>query len=219
LIQDIEKVAARSIRDYADLIDAIFMVYAESKGKRRWGDKTPGYGYHLELLDRLFPNSRIVHLVRDGRDIAISLRGVSWGSTDLPKVAQKWMLETLLCHKMGGLLGERFLEIRYEELVDNPEAALRLICTHLGEPFSGEMLNYHKTAQREMPAESLQWHQSSIKSPDPSKAFAWKSTMSKGDLAIFQEIAGPALELFGYEAAERRVPLRRRLRWIRHILR
>src|SRR5262249_45640831 len=52
LVQDVEEIAARNIRGYADLIDAIFTVYAESKGKRRWGDKTPGYGYHLDLLDR-----------------------------------------------------------------------------------------------------------------------------------------------------------------------
>jgi hypothetical protein len=89
----------------------------------------------------------------------------------------------------------------------------------LGEPYTGEMLSYPKTARQEMPAESLQWHESSVKGPDPNKAFAWKAKMSQGDLAIFQEIAGPAIDLFGYEAVERKSPWGRRWQWLRYTLR
>ena len=55
-----------------DAIGAIFEAYAEAAGKPRWGDKTPMYMRHLGLLEELFPEAQYVHLVRDGRDAALS---------------------------------------------------------------------------------------------------------------------------------------------------
>src|SRR5581483_10402858 len=55
-----------------EAISAIFETYAERQGKERWGDKTPLYMQQLPLLERLFPEALWVHLVRDGRDAALS---------------------------------------------------------------------------------------------------------------------------------------------------
>ena len=62
--------AAAGGRRFADVIDAVYRGYAEARGKRRYGDKTPSYMQHLGLLDRVFPGARYVHIVRDGRDAA-----------------------------------------------------------------------------------------------------------------------------------------------------
>ena len=55
-----------------EAIAAIFESYAAKEQKPRWGDKTPMYMRHLPLLDRLFPAAQYVHLIRDGRDAALS---------------------------------------------------------------------------------------------------------------------------------------------------
>ena len=60
-------------------IAAVFEAYAAERGKRRWGDKTPLYMQHLPLLERLFPSARFVHLIRDGRDAALSYLAVPEG--------------------------------------------------------------------------------------------------------------------------------------------
>ena len=198
-IQDTETILSYPIAGYADLVTAIFTVYAKHKGKIRWGDKTPFYTPDLDILWKLFPGCRIVHLVRDGRDTAISLRSISWGSSNIQQLAENWRWKTTLAHKIGSVLDEHYLEIRYEDLVVETENTMRTICTFLREPYCESMLAYHITAGREVPRESIQWHRSSVSAPDSSKIYHWKEKMSLSDRIIFEQIAGEALELFGYE--------------------
>ena len=74
-----------------EAIAAIFETYAEHEGKPRWGDKTPLYMQQLPLLERLFPDAIWVHLVRDGRDAALSFlelpEGFSGKTWALPRTA------------------------------------------------------------------------------------------------------------------------------------
>nr|WP_157862551.1 sulfotransferase [Nitrosococcus halophilus] len=165
----------------------------------RWGDKTPSYCTELDVLWHLFPGCRVIHLVRDGRDVALSLSKISWGSKHIPRVAEEWRWKTTLMRKMGTLLGEHYLEVRYEDLVLDTEATLRTICNFLGEPFHARMMAYQSSSEAEMPVGSIQWHQKSMQAPDPDKVFEWTSKMPLSDQAIFDEIAGPALDLFGYQ--------------------
>lgn len=199
LIQDEEAILSRPISDYASLCDAIFSTYAAAKGKRRWGDKTPSYVTEIEHLWRLFPGCKFVHIVRDGRDVALSNLRVGWGIHNLPRAAHDWRWKTLLAHKMGALLGTNYFELRYEELVIAPEQHLRRVCEFLELDFDAQMLSYHENAANEMPQASLAWHRNSIKAPDRSLVYAWKYDMPKADRIIFEQIASDALETFGYE--------------------
>jgi hypothetical protein len=113
---------------------------------------------------------------------------------------------------VGTILGHHYCEIRYEDLVRSPEGTLRRICDVLDEPYHPRMLQYHASAESEMPAESLAFHQNSIKAPDPSLVFAWKRRMSVADRIIFEQTAGDALDLFGYEREHRGSTLGSRLK-------
>jgi hypothetical protein len=201
LIENPEAILRRGCASYAELVDAIFCEYARARGKSRWGDKTPGYDLEIPVLNTLFPSCQVIHIVRDGRDVALSLRGVQWGSRDLPRVAAEWRWRTATTHKLGAMLGRRFLEIRYEDLVLETEATLARVCAFLAEPFAEQMLDYAKTADNELPEASKESHQSALKPPIAGRVFAWRSAMSKQDQIIFGRVAAPALELFGYEQA------------------
>lgn len=218
LVFDSEAVLAAPIAGYADLIRSIFCVYAARRGKPRWGDKTPGYGTHLEVLWELFPGCTIVHIVRDGRDVALSNRGVSWGIRDLTKVARQWRWETVVTRKLGRMLGAHYLEVRYENLVQHAEAELRRICAHIGEDYDASMLHYHETARDEVPAESLQWHASSIRPPDSDKIAMWRYGLTETDRIIFEEHAGDALAEFGYLCERRARTWRSRIRSIAYTI-
>jgi len=199
LIEDRDAVLGRPIAGYADLIDAVMSAYAARKGKPRWGDKTPFYVTELDTLWRIFPGCRILHLVRDGRDVAISQRSVGWASTSIPRLAEDWRWKTVLAHKVGMVLGDHYREVRYEDLVLDTEATLRTICDFIGEPYDAAMLDYHAEAAGEMPEQSMKWHKSSVKAPDADKVFAWKRQMTVADRILYQDIAADALEIFGYE--------------------
>lgn len=200
LIRDQAAVLARNPRSYGGLIAAIYETYAEANGKSRWGDKDPDNVVELDVLWTLFPCCRIVHIVRDGRGAANSLRKQAWGSRNILKLAGDWSWRVTLAHKMGMMLGPSYyLEIRYEDLVRSPESTLRRVCEFVGEPFDKAMLGYDKNAAAAMPEASLKFHASSIRAPDPSKVTAWQREMSQGDRVLFDEIAGDTLEAFGYK--------------------
>jgi hypothetical protein len=200
LIRDKHLILAHSIASYADLIDAIMTERAKAEGKPRWGDKTPFYTPDIDILWHLFPEAKIIHLVRDGRDVSLSQRRISWLPNSLPRIAENWRWMTTICHKVGSVRGAKyFLEVRYEDVVRDTEAALRKICDFLDEPFAPEMLAYEQAARDAVPPESLEWHLNSVRSPNPDKAFAWKRELPVSDRIIFEQHAGEALELFGYE--------------------
>ena len=134
-----------------DAIAAVFEAYAADRGKRRWGDKTPLYMQHLGLLERLFPSALFDHLIRDGRDAALSFLSVpagimteGWGyPRDAAGFAAQWATEVRAARALGARLGrDRYLELRYEALVADPAAELRRVCSFAGLEYDDAMLGY-----------------------------------------------------------------------------
>jgi len=200
LIEDRAAILSRDVSTFSRMTDAIMSAKAERMGKPRWGDKTPYYISHIDELWSLFPQSKIIHLVRDGRDVVVSQRNVEWMSDNVPKLARDWQWKTTLCHKVGVVKGpEYFLEARYEDLVVDTDGILRKICDFLGESYAPEMMEFQQGGDENVPEESRKWHQNSVRAPDPSKLGAWKKKLSVADRIIFEQNAGEALDLFGYQ--------------------
>jgi len=200
LIVDHESILSRDVSTFSRLIDAIMTEKAAQMGKPRWGDKTPYYITYIDEIWALFPQSRIIHLIRDGRDVIVSQRNLAWMSNNVPRLAHDWWWKTTLCHKVGSVRGaEFFLEIRYEDLILDTEGTLGKICEFLGEPMSPEMLEFTAPDVGNVPEKSRKWHRNSVRAPDPTKLVVWKSELSVADRIIFEQNAGAALDLFGYE--------------------
>jgi hypothetical protein len=199
LVVDPEAILRRPIRTYRDFVAAIFQAHASLQGKPRWGDKTPSYTPDIDIIRRIFPDAKIVHLVRDGRDVVLSHKSIEWASGNLLKLILDWQWKTTIAHKVGAVLGNDFLEIRYEDLVRDPEATLRQICKFIDEPYEQSMLNYSDNAKNLVPTESLKWHRKSIQPPNPSQVNMWKTQLSKSERIVFDQLAGDTLSLFGYE--------------------
>src|SRR5688500_1921999 len=105
---------------FADGIAATYRVYARVHGKTRWGDKTPRYVEHIPFIAELFPQARFIHLIRDGRNVALSYANVPFGPKNVAKAAALWGSRVAkCCHDGRALGGGRYLEIRYEDLVED----------------------------------------------------------------------------------------------------
>ena len=191
----------------ADGVRAVYETYAAKAGKPRWGDKTPMYMQHLGLLERLFPDALFLHLVRDGRDACLSFLAVppgimteGWGHPrDAAGFACQWRIEVDAARALGRRISSRrYLELRYEELVAEPEPALRAICAFAGLPYDAGMLDYAGRVDV-----SGKPHQTSLtRAPTPGLR-DWRSGMPPGDVAAFERIAGDVLAGLGYELATR----------------
>ena len=81
----------------------------------------------MRLLHKTLPEARFVHVIRDGRAVALSLSGLSWGPQTAAEAADRWVADIERARKMARRL-PHYAEVRYEELVADPEPSLRRAC-------------------------------------------------------------------------------------------
>lgn len=203
---DPEEVRARLSErpSFAEAVQAIYAIYAESRGKPRFGEKTPLYMQHLDVLARAFPGARYVHIVRDGRDAALSLLAMARRprfNLSRPRgigdFACAWRREVRAAQRFGR--DHPYLELRYEELVAEPEARLREVCAFLNLEYEPEMLEYHR---RQDPALSADHPR--LAQPPVRDVRSWRREFPPEDSELFEAIAGDLLTELGYERAHPR---------------
>jgi hypothetical protein len=197
-------------------IRTFYRLYAKGQRKPRWGDKTPGYGTKMRRIQRVLPEARFIHMIRDGRDVALSLKEREADLTT-EQVARRWRHRINNTRRAAKHLDD-YLEVRYEDLVNEPEATLRRICEYIELDYSPKMLDYHERAEerleemaqpleaeedkRGLSAESrLEAHALTSEPPRTDRVGRWRREMSPEDLAIFEEHAGRLIGKLGYERA------------------
>ncbi|MEX2459647.1 MAG: sulfotransferase [Actinomycetota bacterium] len=194
------RVEALEDATFAGVVEQAFLANAEHHGKRRWADKTPIYVRRVELLAELWPEARFVHLIRDGRDVALSYLGVPWGPRSVSRAAWKWRRDVSAGRAAGPVLGaDRYLELRYEELVADPGEALRRLCGFVELEFHPSMLEHHAVVDRDRlaPATGIPFHARAA-GPVEARARDWRTDMAPRDVAGFEAVAGGLLEDLGY---------------------
>jgi hypothetical protein len=191
-------------------IATVYAVYAAERGKARWGDKTPMYMQNLRLLERLFPDALFVHLIRDGRDAALSYLSMPKGlmtetwmqPRDTAAFACQWRAEVKAARRLGRRVGgERYLEVRYEDLVGDVESVLRRISGFARLPYEPAMADYAGNVDV-----SAKPHQQSLRRPPTAGLRDWRVQMSPEDIGAFDQVAGDLLAELGYETHERPDP-------------
>lgn len=182
-------------RKMRDLISGLFEKNAAGEGKSRWGDKTPYYVLHMSALLNWWPDAQFIHIVRDGRDVALSLFGRKhdFGVFNTYFAARYWAQYVETGHEQGTTMPEgRYLEIRYEDLLTDQRATLMKVCTFLNVDFV-ESLMEHKKAGMAGKTPLLQ------KAVQKDNAEKWRAAMTPTQIRTFEGGAGGALRQFGYK--------------------
>ena len=196
---------------YAEAVRTVYAAYAEAHGAERYGDKTPPFVLHMDLLAGLFPEARFVHLIRDGRDVARSLVQTSFGPNGLARAADVWTRRVTRGRASGARLGaERYLEVRYEDLVADPDAALHGVCAFLDLAFHEEMLRPEEGTTAVPERERS--HHASLAKPVTPGLRDWRRDMPEADVALVEAVAGERLSDLGYERRFARLPAAARAR-------
>jgi hypothetical protein len=200
--------AAEGAATYSELVAALYDAFATERGKPLAGEKTPRYVRYQPLLHELFPRAHLVHVIRDGRDVALSTlewarpdRGPGrfrlWQERPLAVCALSWQWHVTLGIHDGAQLGDVYSEVRYEDLVADPAATLRRLADHVELPFSDRMLAFNVGRERHVPGLSAKdaWL------PPTPGVRDWRVQLSRGDQELFEALAGDLLSQLGYERA------------------
>jgi len=196
-------------RVFADTIAALLAPHRQATGKPRVAEKTPGNVFWFGPLHHLFPDSPLVHVIRDGRDVVASLLGIDWRGPDGQPVpftrdaraaAEYWVASVRAGRQAAardpGLAG-RYVEVRYERLVADPEGELRRLLAFVGEPWDDAVLR-HQDFDRDLAGETSA---EQVRRPVNGSAVGrWRRDLSPGQLEVVRDVAGGLLLELGYGA-------------------
>ena len=183
-----------------EAVTRLYRCYARAHGKPRAADRTPSHVLEVDLLARSFPMSPFVHIVRDGRDVAPSVLEMDFGPDRFANAVLFWQDRVTRARAAGRRLGpDRWLEIRYEDLVADPERVLGLVCTFLRLPFDPAMLEYHERAGELIGGLRHTGHVQGVRRPPTLGVRDWRTTMPTRQVQLFEALAGDLLDELGYE--------------------
>ena len=125
----------------AGVLAVLLDLYAQSRGKSRCGEKTPEHLRHASTILRRFPKAKVICMLRDGRDSVLSLRSMPTWRGSLAAGAEIWKDSVIAAEQLALREPDRFMLLRYEDLVLHTEDVLRHVMRYLGEPFEQTQLH------------------------------------------------------------------------------
>lgn len=203
---DMEIIKAQILESGANDFRAPYQMMLESwmrlQGKERFGEKTPGNLFYVDILIDMFPEAKFIYVVRDPRAGVSSMREASFFPEDL-------VFNALSRHKYA-TEGRSLLEksvpasqrmtVRFEDLVQSPHQTIKAICDFIEEEFEPEMLQFHKNASNYMGASAAKdFNAAATKPIAPQIAEKWRQKLSRAEVAIIEYICADEMRAFGYE--------------------
>jgi len=193
-------------RPYSVVLDR----WARYHDKPRWGEKTPGNLFYVDIIRDMYPEARFLYVVRDPRAGVASMQKTDFFPNDIAFNA--------LSRRKHDHVGRRLLEthvasdhwmvVRYEDLTAHPEKVLRDVCTCIGEKYDTAMLAYHETSSAFMKEEAAATFNATATQPVTTKKIdAWKQTLTDRDVALVESICTTEMRRYGYQPAATDLPL------------
>lgn len=187
---------------FIGIVEALFELYTEQQGATRWGDKTPGHIRHLREIRRDFPGAPLIHLVRDGRDVAEAMRRMIFYPVTALGAAKVWRHDVrhwrAFCDAEGG---HGTLVVRYEDLVTSPEDVVGGIFRFLDEPYVDTVSTYAQSSLSQSLDAQGPWHASLRKGISAAKVGAYRRAFTPREIEILESVQGADLRAYGYACA------------------
>lgn len=184
--------------------DEIFVnfhrLYAKEKGKKFFINFEISIIDQMHIYNKRFPSAKFIHLVRDGRDVALSHETMPYGNANVLFSAENWTKRVSCNLKMGAMLkSDRYYIVRYEDILVEPQITLKKLCSFLKIDFSDDMLSFYDRVPGRIPTDRI-WLWPQIGSPlDRANAYRWRNAMPRYKRIIFERRASALLDELGYE--------------------
>jgi hypothetical protein len=202
-------------------VRTFYAAYMEQQGKPRWGEKTPTYVQRMKLIQRALPEARFVHVIRDGRDVALSVLDRTVRDVTAADIARRWRKKISKAREDSPQL-RHYIEIRYEDLILDTEPILRRVCDFIELDWEPAILDYHERSgdrlqemARALPGDGrakelsverrMATHAMTTKPPSADRVARWREQMSTEHRTEFEQVAGDLLSDLGYPTGEHAV--------------
>jgi hypothetical protein len=180
--------------------ETMFRRYAERQGKDRWGEKTPWHVWHIEEIARVFPDAVFLGIVRHpGGNAASNMRRFGHSLTVGARHYVRYNKEIA---RQAAELGRRFLILRYEELVLQPEPVLRELLERLGEAWSPQVLQHHLVQGGRLRSVMVEGRTRADDPIDVARISRWTEVIDEQGRAVLQRRLGRLAEFYGYTVVE-----------------
>ena len=196
---DIDVIRARLAEHpvtYASLLAIVLMDFSARAGKPRSAEKTPMHLMYVPEIVRWFPQSRIVCIVRDGRDVALSLRNVPWMHNYLRVHSYSWRYNAQLALQYQREYPNQVLLIRFEDLVQSPQDTLTAVMQFIGSNFEAGQLEPGPT--NAVPDWERAWKAKAAESLDGKRCYAWRQQATPHEVITMTSMMQPYLQRFDY---------------------
>jgi hypothetical protein len=185
--------------ELAAFYGSLFTRYAAARGKRRWGDKTPLHTWHMKDMAALFPDAQFVGIVRHPGGTTVSLTTRFRRRFD--RAVTHWLRLNNQLVREGARLGERFVLLRYEDLVAQPREVMTELLAWLGEPWSDDVLRHHEVQVRAGSRRTSDGLTRPGDPIDPERASRWASALSDEERTELTTRTAAWAAFFGYDVA------------------
>jgi Sulfotransferase family len=189
-------------RNIGDFLRIAMEAMCRQQGVRRWAEKSPAHALYIAEIKRSIPDALIVQIIRDGRDVALSLSNFErirpflyYGGKTHAALGMYWKWIVRRARGAGRQLGRDYYELKYEDLMQNPSDTLAALGRFIGEDLDYSRIVRAGIGSVSQPQSSFQ---DATSSGDFNPVGRWKQTYSPVELAHFESLVGDCLEEFGY---------------------
>jgi len=195
------EIIIKNSSSYSDIVNNLFYAYAQIKNHTLYGDKSAFFNHiPLETLEQSTPNLKVIHIIRDGRDVCLSWMKTWFGPLTFVEAAELWVNHVEAKRKWGKKKPKQYLEIKFEDLIENPSKIYTKISAFLQLPLSESTSNSEVNLSSEMASVlSKGGYHSMLSQPlNKNNKDKWKTDMRVKDRIIFEYIAGSTLNSCGF---------------------
>jgi hypothetical protein len=208
---EIEAEVLAVCRSAGDFLRIVMDEAARKQNVDRWADSTPTNMPHMLRINKDFPDARFLHIIRDARDVALSLEKRGWSrplpwdkNRALPAAGLYWEWIVRKGRRDGNSLGSRYMEVRYEDLVQKPRGTLARVAAFIDHDLDYDRIQNNRIGSVKKPLTSFE---QDLEAGHFSPVGRWKEKFPRNQLAWFESLVGDYLQELGYPLSGTAIPI------------
>lgn len=186
-------------RSLYEIFRVVYATYAESKNCQYWCCKSMNNVRYINELEAHRVKPYYIHLIRDGRDVALSFKKAAVGDKHLYSLARRWSKQHEMALKFReSVATDRYIQVVYEALLENPSKVLKKVCSFLNISYNDSLLQFHQSEESNKTASAGRMWENLQRPLLKGNKQKFLNEMSRDELLLFESVAGKTLNKLGY---------------------